>query len=156
VNERLPCFATAAPAPAATNAAAVEMLKVETVPPPVPQVSTRCAPSASTRTIAARNARAAPVSSATVSPFTRKPISRAAICTGLAAPAITTPKAAAAAGSESDWRLATRAIAWASGVGAGWDSAGTGRGVPKRVSGLPKLPRKIAFCQMPQRVACLD
>src|SRR5256885_7302789 len=50
VNDRLPCLATTAPAPAATNAAAVEILKVETAPPPVPQVSTRCAPFASTRT----------------------------------------------------------------------------------------------------------
>ena len=40
VLERLPCFATAQPAPAATSAAAVEMLKVEG-PPPVPAVSTR-------------------------------------------------------------------------------------------------------------------
>src|SRR2546422_8469659 len=38
VNDRLPCLATTAPAPAATNAAAVEILKVETTPPPVPQV----------------------------------------------------------------------------------------------------------------------
>src|SRR2546426_11549168 len=38
VNDRLPCLATTAPAPAATNAAAVEILKVETAPPPVPQV----------------------------------------------------------------------------------------------------------------------
>ena len=41
VNDRLPCLATTAPAPAATSAAAVETLKVETVPPPVPQVSMR-------------------------------------------------------------------------------------------------------------------
>src|SRR3989344_6554504 len=38
----LPCFATAAPAPAATNAAAVEILNVPELSPPVPQVSTRC------------------------------------------------------------------------------------------------------------------
>ena len=40
VNERLPCLATRTPAPAASSAAAVEMLKVVTAPPPVPQVST--------------------------------------------------------------------------------------------------------------------
>ena len=39
VFERLPCLATAHPAPAATSAAAVEMLKVDG-PPPVPAVST--------------------------------------------------------------------------------------------------------------------
>jgi len=36
---RLPCFATAAPAPAATSAAAVEMLNVLQPSPPVPQLS---------------------------------------------------------------------------------------------------------------------
>ena len=40
MNERLPCFATRTPAPAARSAAAVEMLNVVTAPPPVPQVST--------------------------------------------------------------------------------------------------------------------
>ena len=40
VNDRLPCFAIVTPAPAATNAAAVEILNVVTVPPPVPAVST--------------------------------------------------------------------------------------------------------------------
>ncbi len=38
--ERLPCFAIVTPAPAATIAAAVEMLKVLSLSPPVPQVST--------------------------------------------------------------------------------------------------------------------
>ena len=41
VNERLPCLATRTPAPAASSAAAVEMLNVLIVPPPVPHVSTR-------------------------------------------------------------------------------------------------------------------
>jgi len=40
VNERLPCFAMRTPAPAATMAAAVEILKVAIAPPPVPHVST--------------------------------------------------------------------------------------------------------------------
>src|SRR2546421_6175400 len=39
-------------------------------------------PISSTRTIASRSARAAPATSSGVSPFTRKPISRAAIWTG--------------------------------------------------------------------------
>ena len=38
--ERLPCLATRTPAPATTNAAAVETLKVPEASPPVPQVST--------------------------------------------------------------------------------------------------------------------
>jgi hypothetical protein len=40
VLERLPCLATAQPAPAAISAAVVETLNVEG-PPPVPAVSTR-------------------------------------------------------------------------------------------------------------------
>ena len=40
-TERLPCFATPAPAAAATSAAAVEMLNVCAPSPPVPAVSTR-------------------------------------------------------------------------------------------------------------------
>ena len=40
-TERLPCFATPAPAAAATSAAAVEMLNVLPPSPPVPAVSTR-------------------------------------------------------------------------------------------------------------------
>ena len=36
VNERFPCLATGTPAPAATKAAAVEILNVVTLPPPVP------------------------------------------------------------------------------------------------------------------------
>src|SRR5207249_2532208 len=144
VKERLPCFATDAPAPAATNAAAVEMLKVETVPPPVPQVSTRWGPSATTRTMASRNARAAPATSSGVSPFTRSPMSSAPICAGVASPRITAANTSVVWRSESDWRLARAAMAWASGeVGMG-------------IRGLPKLSRKIAFCQIPQRVAWLD
>ena len=75
VNERLPCLATRTPAPATSSAAAVEMLKVLIVPPPVPQVSTRSSGrSAGSSTIASRNARTTAASSAGVSPFTRSPI----------------------------------------------------------------------------------
>src|SRR3989338_7145030 len=42
--ERLPCFATLSPQPATTKAAAVEMLNVFALLPPVPQVSTRSFP----------------------------------------------------------------------------------------------------------------
>ena len=37
---RLPCLAILTPAPAATNAAVVDMLKLPEASPPVPQVST--------------------------------------------------------------------------------------------------------------------
>ena len=57
VLERLPCLATAQPAPAAIRAAVVETLKVEG-PPPVPAVSTR--PLRSISTGAASGASSAP------------------------------------------------------------------------------------------------
>src|SRR5581483_1211000 len=68
---RFPCFATDAPAPAATSAAAVEMLNVRPPSPPVPQVSTSGARRDATRSACARMARAAPTTSSTVSPFAR-------------------------------------------------------------------------------------
>src|SRR5256885_13978688 len=103
------------------------MLKVDTVPPPVPHVSTRCAPCASTRTMACRNARAAPAISSAVSPFTRRPISRAAICTGVASPRITAPNTSVACGSLRDWRVGGGGGARGGGGGGGVGGAG-GRG----------------------------
>ena len=58
VNERLPCFAMRTPAPAATSAAAVEMLNVVNAPPPVPQVSTSVAGSSDANATIARAQRA--------------------------------------------------------------------------------------------------
>ena len=67
---RFPCLATGHPAPAATSAAAVEMLKVPAPSPPVPHVST-----ASTRSVTgvacARMDSTIPVSSSTDSPLVR-------------------------------------------------------------------------------------
>ena len=64
-NDRLPCLATRAPAPATTNAATVEILNVEPAPPPVPQVSSSGSGStqASIRRVFSRMARAKPSSS---------------------------------------------------------------------------------------------
>ena len=72
--DRLPCLATRTPAPATTNAATVEILKVPLRSPPVPQVSSSGAPfnPTFTGTAIARMARANPASSSTVSPFIRK------------------------------------------------------------------------------------
>src|SRR5260221_265327 len=112
VNERLPCLATRAPAPAATNAAAVEMLKVVTLPPPVPQVSTSGFPSfVGSRCIALRRARTAPTTSAAVSPRLLKPIRRADICTGVDSPRIICAKAASASSEERERRSARAWIA---------------------------------------------
>ena len=52
VLERLPCLATAQPAPAAIRAAVVETLKVDG-PPPVPAVSTSSSRPVSTRVASA-------------------------------------------------------------------------------------------------------
>ena len=60
VAERLPCLATVTPAPAATMAAAVEMLKVLAPSPPVPQVSRITSASTSTFSASALMARAMP------------------------------------------------------------------------------------------------
>src|SRR5712691_6584150 len=95
--ERLPCLATLRPAPATTNAVAVEMLNVPEASPPVPQVSTsisRSVPvrpatsSARVRTRATllRMTWAKPISSSTVSPFMRSAVRNAAICTLVATP----------------------------------------------------------------------
>jgi len=80
--------ATGMPAPAATSAAAVEMLNVPARSPPVPQVS--MAPEGRSSGVAcARIDSTKPVISSTVSPFARSAISRPAIWTGVASPAIT-------------------------------------------------------------------
>ena len=88
VAERLPCLAMGTPAPAATNAAVVDTLKVGR-PPPVPAVSTRPGRSVTTGTARSRIARAMPASSPTVSPLARKAISSAAVCTSDARPSMT-------------------------------------------------------------------
>ncbi len=82
VLERLPCLATAQPAPAATSAAVVETLKVEG-PPPVPAVSTRSSRFVATGAASARIVRASPTSSGTVSPLARRAIRKAPVCTSL-------------------------------------------------------------------------
>src|SRR5688500_9363159 len=119
VNDRLPCFAMRTPAPAASSAAAVEMLNVGTAPPPVPHVSTRSSVDATgKRIIAPRNARAAPVTSSAVSPLTRSPMRSAAICAAVASPRITVPNASAATSASSDSPNAMRLIATWSALGA--------------------------------------
>ena len=55
---RLPCLATGTPAPAVTKAAVVDMLKVCSPSPPVPQVSTASRCSVTTGVKASRMARA--------------------------------------------------------------------------------------------------
>ena len=86
--ERLPCFATAAPAAAVTRAAAVEMLYVFAPSPPVPTTSTRSVRDGFTRRTCSRIASAQPAISSAVSPFTRSATRKPAICACVASPAM--------------------------------------------------------------------
>src|SRR3989442_16031815 len=74
---RLPCFATGKPAPAITNAAAVETLKVLAQLDPVPAVSMKQLRLELIRIARCRMPSANPASSATVAPFSFKAISAA-------------------------------------------------------------------------------
>ena len=85
VAERLPCLATAQPAPAAISAAVVETLNVRR-PPPVPAVSSRSSRAVGTCAASSRIVRARPASSATVSPFVRSAIRKPAIWTSETSP----------------------------------------------------------------------
>ena len=98
---RLPCLATTAPAPAATMAASVEMLKVSERSPPVPHVSTTgsahrtgCAISSAVRD--------SPSISSTVSPLVRRAIRNPPTWAGVAFPSMIASMARAACSVESD------------------------------------------------------
>src|ERR1700690_612299 len=91
-SARLPCLAIGTPAPATMKAAQVEMLNEPEASPPVPTTSTASG-GAFTPSILARIVVTAPVISSTVSPRTRKPISSAPICEGVASPDIMLSKA---------------------------------------------------------------
>ena len=68
VAARLPCLAIVTPAPAATNAAAVDTLNVPAKSPPVPTMSTASGSAQRTFTPAARIAVAAAIRSSGVTP----------------------------------------------------------------------------------------
>ena len=103
VRLRLPCLATRTPAPAVTNAEALEILKVPLASPPVPQVSTSASrpvplrssapavlsPQGGSGVAAVRIASAKPTISSTVSPFIRKATNSAAICESVQLPSST-------------------------------------------------------------------
>ncbi len=84
VIARLPCFATFAPAAAATNAAVVEALNTFLLEPPVPHVSRSGRTGVSTWSAASRIACAMPVSSSTVSPLVRNAVTNAPNCAAVA------------------------------------------------------------------------
>ena len=134
-SARLPCLATGTPQPAATSAAAVEMLKVPFASPPVPQVS--MVPSgASMRSARARIACAPPVISSTLSPRTRSAMRKPPICDGVAAPSIIASKAARDSSTESTAPPATRPMSALKSV----DSAMETRSLMRRPARAPRPP----------------
>src|SRR5919204_1388077 len=115
---RFPCFATGMPAPAATMAAAVEILKVPARSPPVPQVS--MVPSGTSSGVAwVRIDSTNPVISSTVSPLARRAIKRPAVWTGVASPAITWSMTSRACSRVSAVPLSSCSIASLNGVATG-------------------------------------
>ena len=110
VAERLPCLATAQPAPAAISAAVVETLKVGR-PPPVPAVSIRSSRPVLTGVASRRMVVARPTSSSTVSPLVRSAISTAAVCTSEALPSMISASTAAVCSAVRSRREASASIA---------------------------------------------
>src|SRR5215212_6603001 len=111
VAERLPCLATAQPAPAAISAAVVETLNVGR-PPPVPAVSTRSSRPASTGVAKRRIVRASPSISSAVSPFVRSATSTPAVSTSEALPSMISASTSDTSSTERSWRLIRRSIAF--------------------------------------------
>src|SRR3954471_6662323 len=107
---RLPCLATAQPAPAAISAAVVETLNVVR-PPPVPAVSSRSSRSHSTGVERSRIVAARPASSSTVSPLVRRAIRKAAICVSDALPSMITRRTSPARSIDRSWPDASASIA---------------------------------------------
>jgi len=82
VTPRLDCFATVRPAPAATNAAAVETLNVFASEEPVPAISSDVFCGRLTGMASERMTLAIPASSSPVSPLAVRAVNAAAICLG--------------------------------------------------------------------------
>src|SRR4051794_12067908 len=110
VADRLPCFATVAPAAAASNAAVVETLKLG-APPPVPAVSTSAGLSSSTRRARSRIVEASPATSSTVSPFVRSAIRKPAVWASETRPSMISRSTAAASSTDRSVPDATRSSA---------------------------------------------
>ena len=99
---RLPCFATAPPAAAATSAAAVEMLSVCAPSPPVPAVSTRSSRRGRTGRTCSRIASAQPAISSAVSPLARSATRKPPIWAGVASPRMISDITSRASSRESE------------------------------------------------------
>src|SRR3954447_10018155 len=110
VAERLPCLATAQPAPVAISAAVVDTLNVGR-PPPVPAVSISASRLACTGTANARMVRARPSISSTVSPFVRKATSTPAVSISDALPSMISASTAAVSAADRSRRDVSASIA---------------------------------------------
>ena len=113
---RLPCLATGIPAAATMKATVVEILKVWAPSPPVPQVSITVGALKLILTAFSRITLAAPVISATVSPFSRNAVKKLPICAGEARPSMIALVAAIIVGT-------VVGVGWQ--VANGFDFAGT-------------------------------
>ena len=111
VADRLPCFATATPAPATTNVEVVEMLKVER-PPPVPHVSMNGPSGGVTGSACERTVAASPASSSAVSPFARSATRKPAVCTSPASPDMIASSASDAPSLPRSSPASSRSMAW--------------------------------------------
>src|SRR4051794_18573324 len=108
---RLPCLATAQPAPAAISAAVVETLNVG-LPPPVPAVSTRSSRPGFTGVAKRRMVCASPSISSTVSPLVRSAISTPAVSTSEALPCMISASTSAVCSVVRSRRPASASIAF--------------------------------------------
>src|SRR5687768_15996965 len=106
---RFPCFATGSPAPAITNAAVVEILKVFARLDPVPAVSMKHWCCERTRTARERRPSTMPVSSSTVSPFAANATSAPEICASVASGSSNASSNAKASSRLKSSRLTNRA-----------------------------------------------
>src|SRR6266850_2436428 len=121
VTARFPCFATGRPAPAITNAAAVETLKVFAQLEPVPAVSKKRLCLGFNGTARRRIAAAMPVNSSTVSPFNANATNAPAICPSVATPSSRLSKNSEASERERFSPRINRARKWLRPATAGMD-----------------------------------
>ena len=140
---RLPCFATAAPAAAATSAAAVEMLNVCAPSPPVPTMSTTGERCGVTGTTCSRIASAKPAISSAVSPFVRRATRKPAIWAGVASPSMIEPISSCASSRE---RWCPSSSSWIAGptITGGSSSPSRARAGSARSPGGTARPRSAA------------
>ena len=152
---RLPCFATPAPAAAATSAAAVEMLNVFAPSPPGAGGVDEIVAGAGSASTCSRIASAQPAISSAVSPFGRSATRKPPIWAGVASPRMivfiasrassrerSRPSSSCASACWITGALAKKVASRVRAVGRRTDSGGTGRRRPQLAVPLPPSPRR--------------